>query len=172
LSRAKDEPQRLGSVLGRLGSQLGLTGAIETGRIWSHWVEIVGRPIAEHAEPTSLKQGVLRIRTDSPTWATELGYRGSQIARRANDVAGREVVTEVRVWTGPGPIRYATGPPAQAAAPTDQGSSEGATRTPAEDPIAAFRRARTAWARRRAGARSHGSGEGAPRPSIRPGEKP
>src|SRR5688500_982685 len=99
----------MSEVLGELGGSLGIGAAVGTGKVWANWSEIVGGTIADHAEPTSLKDGVLRIRTDSPAWATELGYRGSQIARRANEVAGSEVVKEVRVWTGPGPIQKGSG---------------------------------------------------------------
>ena len=144
----------MSDVLGAIGGSLGIGAAVGTGKVWAHWSEIVGDTIADHAEPTSLKEGVLRIRTDSPAWATELGYRGAQIARRANEVAGSEVVKEVRVWTGPGPIQprsTGTRRPDPAARSNDP---EGARTTSTEEPMEALGRARRAWARRRAGGRS------------------
>jgi hypothetical protein len=160
----------MGDLLGGVGKELGLSGAIGTGRVWARWVEVVGDAIADHAEPTSLKDGVLRIRTDSPTWATELSYKGAEIARRANEVAGARIVTEVRVWTGPGRIeRHA----AEVRTPLPEGRGETSAEILANEPLAALGRARAAWARRRARGRSQGpsyeSGETAPRPPRNPG---
>ena len=141
----------MSDVLGELGGSLGLGAAVGTGKVWAHWPEIVGGTIADHAEPTSLKEGVLRIRTDSPAWATELGYRGTQIARRANEVAGSEVVKEVRVWTGPGPIQKRAGNAGRPAPDVRPNDSEGARKASTDEPMEALGRARRAWARRRAG---------------------
>ena len=151
MSKWSDEPKKMGDLLGGVGASLGLGGAVGTGRIWSGWVDIVGDTIADHAEPTSLKEGVLRIRTDSPGWATELGYRGRQIAKRANEVAGAEIVTEVRVWTGPGPIRSRSEPSRGPSAGDGSAGSGGTSAPSTDEPMEALDRARRAWARRRSG---------------------
>jgi predicted nucleic acid-binding Zn ribbon protein len=162
LSKWENEPKRMSESLGAVGRKLGIGGAIEAGRIWSRWGDIVGPGIAEHAEPTSLRQGTLRIRTDSPVWATEIGYIGSEIARRANEIAGSEVVLEVRVWTGPGEIQRRS---RNVRDPRSSEASEAASTRPSSDePIEALGRARAAWER----ARSGGFGKG-PRD---PGENP
>ena len=93
--------------------------AIDAGRVFRRWREVVGPQIADHAEPTSLRRGVLRVRADSPAWATEIGYLGEDIRARVNEAAGRALIAEVRVWTGPplsrGPRPLHDGPPATAA---------------------------------------------------------
>lgn len=132
------------------GARLGLEGAVETGLVWTRWPEIVGDATAAHAEPTSLKAGVLRIRTDSPTWATEVGYLQDEIKARANRMVGRALVSEVRVWTSPDPIRSArkdVKPPR----PDDRGeASETAPESALDgDPEVALARARHAWEKRR-----------------------
>ncbi|MGH2754999.1 MAG: DUF721 domain-containing protein [Actinomycetota bacterium] len=142
----------MGDVLGGVGRDLGLTGAIGTGRVWAHWAEIVGDAVADHAEPTSLRDGVLRIRTDSPTWATEIGYLGAEISRRANAIAGTPVVTEVRVWTGPGRIERPGSRPSGVPPRDDPGPDREPVGTgPQKEPLVALKRAREAWARRRRG---------------------
>ena len=143
------DPHRIKDLLQGVGERLGFRGAIETGLVWSRWNDIVGDTVAAHAEPTSLREGVLRVRTDSPTWATEVGYLGQEIKRAANQVAGVELVSEVRVWTAPGSIE---GPnraapdlrPTHPTAPPEVGRA---------DPETAFERARQAWERRGKGAR-------------------
>ena len=134
---------RVGEVLDGVGARLGLGRAAEVGVLWRCWPEIVGPAIAEHAEPTSLRNGVLRIRADSPAWANELTYLGPEIRRRANELTQRPAVADVRVWTGPGEV-------------TRRGQDRGEpgavpepSRSARDDPFRAFERARRAWAKRR-----------------------
>jgi predicted nucleic acid-binding Zn ribbon protein len=118
---------------------------MESAALWRRWAEVVGEDIAAHAEPTSLRDGVLRIRTESPAWATELGYLADEIKRRADEVVGRGVVREVRVWTGPGPIKRPASSPERA--------SPAVRNDPPADAMEALRRAYRAWSRRRSARR-------------------
>ncbi len=134
-------PKLLRDLLPGLDGVLPLEAPAETAALWSRWREIVGLEIAQHAEPTSLRQGVLRVRAESPVWATELGYLSDEIKQRANKAVGRVVVAEVRVWTGGGPMR---GEPR----PRRKGRS-GPVRVAQDDPVVALEHARGAWARTR-----------------------
>lgn len=119
-----------------------MDSARRVGVLWRRWTEIVGDDVAAHAQPSSLRRGVLRIRADSPGWANEIKYLADEIRRRANEVAGAEVVTEVRLWVGPGERAGAPdtgGAPAPAPAP----------RKRPDDPLEAVARARLSWLRRR-----------------------
>ncbi|MGH2820723.1 MAG: DUF721 domain-containing protein [Actinomycetota bacterium] len=143
-----EEPTRLRDLLGGAGRALGLSAPVETGRLWARWPEVVGEAISRHAQPTSLRRGVLRVRTDSPAWATEIGYLGEQIRGAANRALEADLVREVRVWTGP-PERELEAPrgPPSGPPPPPEG------RVPESDPMRALERARTAWAKRARGAR-------------------
>jgi predicted nucleic acid-binding Zn ribbon protein len=138
----RDDVSRLKDLLPAATGRLGIPSPEATGRLWSAWKDIVGPAVAAHAEPTSLREGVLRVRADSPAWATEIGYLADEIRNRANTVTGRALVSEVRVWTGP---RSTLSAPASAASPK---VSDGPDREPAKDPAEALERARRAWARR------------------------
>lgn len=138
----RDDVSRLRDLLPAATGRLGIPSPEATGRVWSAWKDIVGPAVAAHAEPTSLREGVLRIRADSPAWATEIGYLADEIRSRANSVTGRTLVLEVRVWTGPGSTLSAG---AGAAPPDVPGDPD---REPAKDPAEALERARRAWARR------------------------
>ena len=148
-------PRRLGELLGSVGGAVGATNPAQTGRLWSSWRQIVGPEVAGHAEPTSLRGGVLRVRTDSPAWATEIGYLGAEIRKRANETLGCEAVRQVRVWTGPGAMHPAPDP--RHPAPVERSQ-----RRPATEPREAFENARSAWLerRRRAGGRVPDEREG------------
>ena len=134
---------RVGEVLNGLGLRLGLGRSADIGIIWKRWDQIVGPTIAGHAEPSSLRDGLLRIRAESPAWAAELAYLAGEIKTRANDLVGRSAVTDVRVWTGPGRIARPDPKVSQ-----DHVNMERVDRA-ATDPMEAFERARTAWRRRR-----------------------
>lgn len=151
-------PSRVRDLLGEVGIRLGLQDAVATGGLWANWADIVGERVAAHAEPTSLRSGVLRIRVSSPTWATEISYFAPEIMRRANEAAGNQIVREIKVWTGPPPRRGATSerapaaneaqPPAGSDTQTDD-TTDGAAR----DPLEVLESARRAWVKRRSSGR-------------------
>lgn len=143
-----DDPLRLKDLLPGATGRLGIPSPEATGRVWSAWREIVGPAVAAHAEPTSLREGVLRVRADSPAWATEIGYLVEEIRSRVNAAAGRALVSEVRVWTGPRPAR---GPGAGDGPSGGRGAAEEPEKERPQDPAEALDRARRAWARRRRG---------------------
>ncbi|MBW3595540.1 MAG: DUF721 domain-containing protein [Actinobacteria bacterium] len=137
---------RLKDLLGPVGKKLRVEDPAAAGAIWRQWAQIVGEDIARNAEPTSLKEGVLRIRTTTPTWATEMSYLANDIKERVNDAVGREVVREVKIWTSPAPIkRAADGGPDH----SSERSSRVVTKPRPEDPQTAFQRAFQAWSKRR-----------------------
>jgi predicted nucleic acid-binding Zn ribbon protein len=141
---------RLKDLLGPVGKKLRMEDPAAAGAIWRRWSQIVGDDIARNAEPTSLKEGVLRIRTSSATWATEMSYLANDIKARVNDAVGKPVVREVRVWTSPAPIERAR----RGADHTRSGAPPVRKKAPADDPESAFQRAFQAWSKRRAKGRS------------------
>jgi predicted nucleic acid-binding Zn ribbon protein len=149
MARTHDDPQALRGLLRDLGGRIGMGGALEAATLRQRWNEIVGDAIAAHAEPSSLKDGVLRIRADSPAWATEISYLGAQIAARSNDLVGSEIVTEVRVWTGPGRV------PAPAPGSVPMTAPVPRPVVP-DDPLEALRSAHEAWRKRHRRRRNRG----------------
>ena len=145
------DPPSIGELLdGETGGRLGIGAARATGAIFAKWPAIVGPSVAAHAAPTSLRDGVLRVRADSPVWATEIGYLGDAIRTQANEAVGRDVVRRVEVWTGPASPSESA--PAPARAPS--GTAPDAPRIEAaetRDPATALERAKRAWEARRAG---------------------
>ena len=132
-------------LLAPVAEGLGMDAPNESGRLWAAWRDLVGDHIADHAEPTSLRGGVLRIRADSPVWATEVGFLGEHIRARVNEHMGKNAVAQVRVWTGPGRVsqrsRAGDRKEADAVAPSRRGPGP-------ESPEEALERARRAWAQR------------------------
>lgn len=139
-------PQRVRDLLGPAAARLGIGDPLAAGLLWSRWGRIVGVEIASHAEPSSLRAGVLRVRADSPVWATEIGYLADEIRRRVNEAVRADLVHEVKVWHGPARpgSQIQTG---GRAGPRDQSVQSAPAERPA-DPRAAYRRAESAWRRR------------------------
>jgi predicted nucleic acid-binding Zn ribbon protein len=142
-----DDIPRLKEVLAQAGERIGIDRAAEAGALWARWEEIVGDAVAEHAEPTSLRRGVLKIRATSAAWASEIGYLKEPIMRAANQALGAGVVTDVQVWTGPGPIRRRATASERGSEPARDEPSEPVARDPEE----ALARARAAWHKRARG---------------------
>jgi predicted nucleic acid-binding Zn ribbon protein len=137
---------RVRDVLETASQRFGLSDALRTGMLWERWSSIVGPDVAGHAQPSSLRQGVLRVRADSPTWATEIGYLAEVIRTQINDALGDLVVEEVRAWTGPG---SSSGFERAESAPTERTRNPAPRTEDRDDPSGALDRAHEAWARAR-----------------------
>ena len=140
------EPERIGELLGPAGQKLGIQDAVGVGRLWGSWAAIVGPTIAEHARPTSLRDGVLRVRASSPAWATEVEYLSAQIRAQIVAALGTGLVREVRVHTAKGGSERT----AQASSRPVSGPVAAVRSEAAEDPLEGLRRAHEAWLARRA----------------------
>ena len=64
------------------------------------WPQVVGEDIAAHAEPVSVRDGVLAVSAESTAWATQLRLMQSQILAKIAASVGHGVVTSLRI-TGP-----------------------------------------------------------------------
>jgi predicted nucleic acid-binding Zn ribbon protein len=64
------------------------------------WNDIVGDEIAANTKPHSLRDGLLVIVANDPSWVSHLSYLQSTIAASANEVLGYEAVREVQVRRG------------------------------------------------------------------------
>jgi predicted nucleic acid-binding Zn ribbon protein len=157
VSSGHKDPVRLKDALPEAGKRLGMKSPAETALVFARWNQIVGAKVAEHVRPTSLRGGVLRIRADSPGWATEVSYLKEEIKSRANEAAGNELVSEVKVWSGSPPEE-----PDQRLenerAPTSPAASDSVPPPPPPaDPDEALARARKAWSKARSRTRSEAS---------------
>ena len=152
-----EDPRQLRDALEVVTTRLGLNRAVETGALWARWTEVVGPTIAARAQPSSLRRGVLRVRADSPVWATEIGYLSAEIQDRINGLLGPGLVTEVRIWTGPPPSKNVSTPATRRPIEvTRRAADHGSER----DPVTALKRAKAAWARRTRTSRERRSGQG------------
>lgn len=64
------------------------------------WEQCVGAVLAEKCRPSSFTDGRLTVKAKSSAWAQELQFHKETIRRRFNELAGEELVNEVRVHVG------------------------------------------------------------------------
>jgi len=141
------DPSRLGDLLGQAAKAFGMEDPRAVSALWRRWDEVVGESIAAHAEPTSLRDGVLKVRADSPVWATEIGYLAEEIRTAIERELGPGSITSLSVWTGPGGSRKGVGRQARAGAPRPpRPAADEDAEVSLEEAVA---RARTAWSRGR-----------------------
>jgi predicted nucleic acid-binding Zn ribbon protein len=77
--------------------------------VFGQWVRVVGEQIAEHSQPTALRDGVLTITAESTAWATQLRLVQAQVLAKIATAVGDGVVTSVRI-TGPTAPSWRKGP--------------------------------------------------------------
>jgi hypothetical protein len=95
------DPEGMRDLVAKAVSSLGLGELATAGRLFRSWEEIVGPEVAARSQPLSLRDGVLRIQTDSPAWAAEVRYLAPELLRRTNAALGRELARELKVSLRP-----------------------------------------------------------------------
>ncbi len=65
-------PELISSVLQKTLKHLNLENPFKKYSVWNHWEEIVGRKIAQKAEPTRVMGDTLVVSVTSHPWMTEL----------------------------------------------------------------------------------------------------
>lgn len=90
------DARKVGECLDRATGGLGIPQAGLLGVVFSKWVELVGPEIAAHAEPGSLRDGVLTVNVDQPAWAAQLRYLASDLLAKISVFTGSSEVAEIR----------------------------------------------------------------------------
>ncbi|WP_328363006.1 DUF721 family protein [Mycobacterium sp. NBC_00419] len=94
------DPQPLGAATRDLAKSRGWSPRVAEGAVFAQWATVVGEQIAEHAEPTALREGVLSVSAESTAWATQLRMVQAQLLAKIAAAVGDGVVTSLKI-TGP-----------------------------------------------------------------------
>ncbi len=97
------DPALLGDALARLSAERGWSTELSVGGVIGRWRDVVGDQVADHCTPESFDDGLLVVRTDSTSWATNLRLLVPQLLTRLEQEVGRDVVREVTVLGPAGP---------------------------------------------------------------------
>ncbi len=103
------DPQPLGRLSREVAKTQGWSGRVAEGTVFAEWTAVVGEQIAEHANPTSLRDGVLHVAAESTAWATQLRMVQTQLLAKIAAAVGDGVVTTMKI-TGPVAPSWRKGP--------------------------------------------------------------
>ena len=76
--------ERLGAVLSQSLKRLDLTPRLEEYGVWPIWNEVVGKTIANNAQPEKIRNGTLVVKVSSPVWMQQLQFMKDMIAEKLN----------------------------------------------------------------------------------------
>jgi len=91
----KSELEHIGDILNRMKKTTPLGLTLEQAQIWEHWTELVGEHLAPHCRPYDIRDGELRIMTDSTVWMHKISYVKWDLLRRINRMAKKELVSDI-----------------------------------------------------------------------------
>lgn len=91
------DPQTFGSATMDMARSRGWAPRVAEGSIFGQWSTVVGDQIAEHANPSSLREGVLTVEAESTAWATQLRMVQAQILAKIAAAVGDGVVTSLKI---------------------------------------------------------------------------
>jgi predicted nucleic acid-binding Zn ribbon protein len=75
---------------------LGLEQRLQQSQVFVLWPEIVGADIAKHAQPVSLRNGLLVVAVDHPVWLQELSrYHKSLLLQNIKERVGKTTVRDI-----------------------------------------------------------------------------
>lgn len=86
--------------LDKLLSKVGVQGGLDEQRLRQAWVKVAGDFVAKHAEPESLKRGVLVLSVVQPSMRFHLEQMKGQLLRNFRTELGEGVVKQVRFKIG------------------------------------------------------------------------
>ena len=90
----------LKDIISSLFSASELPFNLDDARIWEVWGEVVGPGIANHAHPSWIKNGRLRVVVSDSIWLQELEFVGETIRDRLNGKLGRKAVDKIEFRLG------------------------------------------------------------------------
>jgi predicted nucleic acid-binding Zn ribbon protein len=91
------DPVPLGASLDRVAKRLGAPTAKALSGLFHQWDDMVGPGIAAHAQPVSLKRGVLVVNVDTNAWATQLRYMTTELVAKCCEELGEGAVKQIEV---------------------------------------------------------------------------
>ncbi|MDO5499459.1 MAG: DciA family protein [Propionibacteriaceae bacterium] len=103
------DPALVGGIFERLIRDRGWSTPVAVGSVLTRWAELVGPEIALHCRPESFENSVVRVRTSSTAWATQLRLMVPHLLDRFDAELGSGVVTRIEV-AGPAAPSWRKGP--------------------------------------------------------------
>lgn len=93
--RRKSNEMSLKEAIEKLMAHYHIEDRYRFEQVKNKWEEVVGKMIAQRTERMSLKNGTLYITLNSSTLRQELSFMKTDLIRRVNEEAAKEIVKEI-----------------------------------------------------------------------------
>lgn len=94
------KPKPVGSILETTLKGLELDFQLKAYSIWGAWTEIVGRTVADQAQPRSIRNRILFIDVSHSTWLHQLQFIKPKILEKLNAYIGEPLLQDIRFRLG------------------------------------------------------------------------
>jgi len=89
------KPKAIRSILDQTLRSLEIDGPLKAHSIWRAWEEIVGKPVALHAQPRSIHNRILFINVSHSTWIQQLQFLKSTLIEKINAYLGEPLIEDI-----------------------------------------------------------------------------
>jgi hypothetical protein len=96
---------RLSVTLVKMLKAQGLDSRLQEYRLFGQWEKVVGKVIARHAEPCSLRGKKMTLVVDSPAWMQQLSFLKQEIVEKVNRRLGHNAIRDIVLKLGEVPPR-------------------------------------------------------------------
>lgn len=95
MAEKKDSMASLKEIISDLKRAPNLPFRLQDARIWEVWDEVVGLPISNHARPSGIHRGTLRVGVSDPIWLQELRFMEGELRDKLNRELGSKVIRRI-----------------------------------------------------------------------------
>ncbi len=88
-------PQKIGSILSSVLTQIGIIDDIRQERLFIDWDEIVGETVSKYAIPVKYEDEELWLKIEDPTWRTEIFNIRQILIEKINKKLGEKAVRKI-----------------------------------------------------------------------------
>lgn len=89
------QPEKVGKILERLTTKMGIAARLEAEKAVVLWEEAVGKAIARRAKAVSIRNRILFVAVQNSAWLQELSLLKDGIIDKLNTLVGKEVVKDI-----------------------------------------------------------------------------
>ena len=91
----------MGTLVPSVMKALGLEKRLQESQVFYLWQQIVGADVARHAQPISLRNGILAIAVDHPIWLQELQrFRKTLLLQKIQEHVGKKAIRDISFRIG------------------------------------------------------------------------
>jgi predicted nucleic acid-binding Zn ribbon protein len=87
--------ETIGEVLDKSLKRFAPAMQLDQYAVWPVWNEVVGKTIAQNAQPEKIRNGTLFVKVSSPVWMQQLQYMKEMISEKLNARLNGDVVKNI-----------------------------------------------------------------------------